>query len=69
MQKGHMSFENYRSGDFYITLSRINTWLRDNGQNISEFARIFDLDEADLLAYFAEKGYSYDQETNSFKQN
>jgi hypothetical protein len=62
-----MSLENYRSSDFFITLSRTNTMLRDECPTLDDLIRREDLDRDDFLEYFQEKGYGYDEKTNSFK--
>ncbi|MBQ8708213.1 MAG: DUF4250 domain-containing protein [Succinivibrionaceae bacterium] len=64
-----MSLENYRRSDFYITLSRTNTMLRDECPNLDELVRKEDLDRDDFIAYFREHGYNYDEQTNSFKED
>ena len=62
-----MSLENYRSSDFFITLSRTNTMLRDECSSLDDLIRKEDLDRDDFISYFRENGYEYDEVTNSFK--
>ncbi len=63
-----MSLENYRHSDFFITLSRTNTALRDECPTLDDLVRREDLDKEDFIAYFREHNYVYDPATNSFKE-
>lgn len=62
-----MSLENYRHSDFFITLSRTNTALRDECPTLEDLVRREDLDRDDFEAFFREHGYAYDPATNSFR--
>ncbi len=62
------SLENYRNSDFFITLSRTNTKLRDEYSNLEDLVRTEDLDLEDFKQYFSEHGYTYDTATNAFKE-
>ena len=41
--------------------------LRDECNSLDDLIRKEDLDRDDFISYFREKGYEYDESTNSFK--
>ena len=62
------SLENYRNSDFFITLSRTNTKLRDEYSSLEELFLTEGLDETDFVEYFHEHGYRYNPDVNSFQR-
>ncbi len=63
-----MELGNYRSSDFFIVLSRVNTKLRDDYADLDELLRAEDLDQNDFISYFDEHGYEYSPAARAFKE-
>lgn len=58
----------YRKGDFFITLSRVNTKLRDEYSSLDDLVKVEEIDKNDLLQFFKEHGYFYDLKNNKFRE-
>ena len=54
--------------DNFIALSYINTKLRDEYSSLEELCGENDLSPEDICARMAQIGYSYDKQSNSFRQ-
>jgi len=52
--------------DPIILFSYVNAKLRDRDENLAEFCRTEDVDEAALCAALAEFGYEYNADRNQF---
>lgn len=63
-----MSLENYRTSDFFITLSRTNTKLRDEYSSLDELIKAEDIDKEDFEKFFLDHGYKYNSDVNAFKE-
>jgi len=53
--------------DPYILLSYINTQLRDNYSSLEDFCDSRDEDMEQILSILSSAGFSYSEETNSFR--
>ena len=53
--------------DDFILLSLVNTHLRDGG-DLRDFCERYGAEEGELFTRLNTAGYTYDEETNSFKR-
>lgn len=58
--------ENLNKKDPYMTLSLINTKLRDECENLEDLCKTYDLDIEEILGRMDVIGYSYSEKYNQF---
>lgn len=52
--------------DTMMLLSFVNTQLRDNYDSLTEFCRVYETDEAEIVEKLKSIDYEYDAELNKF---
>lgn len=60
--------ENLNKKDPYMTLSLINTKLRDECNNLEDLCKTYDLDQEELIGRMDAIGYTYSEKYNQFIQ-